>query len=649
MDAQRIGRELGVDAVLVGRVQLIGERLHVKTELVDVANGWQLWGENYDRALTAILEVQEAIAKQISAALRLKLTGEDQQRLTKRYTESGEAYQAYLQGRFHWSKFTREGLEQATDFFRQAIYLDPNYALAYAGIVDCYLRLATNYLPPADSPPKTTARDESNGEELSSENVAALEPVQTRYRWDWTGVERELKRAAELQSNYPAAHQWQAAYLFSLNLYRESLGRNRDRQLAGKNGDDDLGLKHARLEDQIRFASPTPAEEVQVFCTIAREQIEAGNYEGGCQVLKHWWTVGEWPRLEGLSYHAAGDLLFTAGSLTGWVAGAKQIPFGQRHAEALLNGSIGIFEHLGLRTRAAEGKIELGYCYYREGIFDLARATLLNTLSVLTDNDIELKSVCLIRLAITERQAGRHEKSVSYLREASQCVALIGPRVSARHHQELATALRDVGSSESRTRNDEEALGHYQKALSEFEAVGNHRYAAVVENNHGCMLLSLARLEEGEGHLLRARSLFEAIGDKLSRGQVDESVAQLHLASKRNDLAESAIASAVEALESCGYQAVLSEALKTQGVVLARLGRHREAKWVLDRASQIAERCGDNEGAGRALLVIMEEMTDSLVKDEKIDLVTRIKKFLAGSQNLSTQERLQRILERLKS
>ena len=150
LDAQRIGRELGVDAVLVGRVHSYEQKLVIGAELVDVANGWQLWGESYDRGSGAIFEVQDEIARQISAALRLRLSGEEERRLAKRPTRSTEAYQFYLKGRFHWSKYTKEGLEQAIEHFRQAIELDSNYALAYAGIVDCYLRLATNYIPPAD-------------------------------------------------------------------------------------------------------------------------------------------------------------------------------------------------------------------------------------------------------------------------------------------------------------------------------------------------------------------------------------------------------------------------------------------------------------------------------------------------------------------
>src|SRR5882724_2225154 len=642
LDAQRIGRELGVDAVLVGQVQLLDRRLLVSTELVDVANGWQLWGHNYDRGSKAIFEVQEEIARQISATLRLKLTGDDEQRLTKRYTESADAYQAYLQGRFHWSKFTREGLERATIFFRQAINLDPNFALAYAGIVDCYLRLATNYIPPAETQRKATRAETATPESVPA-TEESLEPVKTRYKWDWTGVERELKRATELKTSYPAAHQWHAAYVFSLKLFREALGDEGAERLKTAEREAGIALDQSLVE-QIRSASPTRAEEIQVFCAIAREQIEAGNYEGGCQILRNWWTVGEWPTLESLSSYSAGDLLFTAGSLTGWVASARQIPAGQKHAEALLNGSIGIFEHLGAKTRSCEGQIELGYCYYREGLFDLARLTILSAVRKLSPDERDLRSVGLVRLAIIERHAGRLQESLERLREATEIVQLIGPWVSGRHHQELATTLKDLSLDNGPEPYCNEALVYYKKALDEFEAVGNHRYAAVVENNNGYLLLNLAKFREAEEHLRGARSLFDSFGDKVCRAQVDETLARLHLAEGRLDSADEAAQRAVETLEEGDGEALLAEALITRGIVLSRLGNSSHAIRLLDRGNQLAERCGDTEGAGRALLFVVEEMSNQLGDDELRELAPRLEKLLALSPQEATRERLRKSL-----
>ncbi len=643
LDAQQIGRELGVDAVLVGMVRSQGPSFLISAELVDVANGWQLWGEKYDRGSKAILEVQEEIARQISGALRLKLTGDEEQKLTKRYTESPEAYKAYLEGRYHWSKYTREGLEQAIVYFRKAIDVDARYALAYAGIVDCYLRLATNYMPPEDAllgaPPPLTAPETHRA--LRETN--ALSSMELRYDWDQKAAEREQKRATELSSNYPATHQWHAAYLFAMNLFFQSQAR----PTTGLSEVDDVPAMRfdLQLRDHTQLVGLTPSEEVQIFCAIAREQIDVGNYEAGCAVLHRRWTLGEWPTLEGLSTESSADLLFTAGALAGYVGSTRQVPKGQKHAEALLNGSIALCEQLGSRTRSAEGRIELGWCYFREGLYDLARDTLEAALHGLKGMDRELRSLALIRAAVVERYAGRLHDSVSKLRAVSEIVELAGTWATGRYHLELATTLKGLAIAESCEEYIDQALEHFHKGLYEFQAIGNHRFAAIVENNHGYLLLTLKRLDEAEGHLASARKLFDGFADKVRRAQVDETLAQLNIAAERFDLAEQCILRSVETLETGGEEALLAESLTTQGLVFCRLSRHREAKQILSRAHEVAERCGDGEGAGRPLLIMIEEMFEQLADDERLELGARLAKLLAGSQRASLQERLRKGLD----
>lgn len=647
LDAQQVGRELGVDAVLVGRVHSQEHRLLISAELVDVAHGWQLWGENYDRGSRAIFEVQDEIGRQISAALRLRLTGDEERRLTRRDTKSAEAYQSYLQGRYHWSKYTRGGLEQAIGHFHQAICLDSNYALAYAGIVDCYLRLATNYIPPSDALPKTIASMPApDFDDTLHEAQGFKRMFKMRQEWDQKAAERESKRAIELKANYPAYHQWLAAYRFSAALYDKAATQMKAEEL-GPADDGRSLIFDTKLPGPVRSASPTQAEEVQVFCSIAREQMEVGNYEAGCAVLERWWTVGQWPRLEGLGPHSTADLLLTAGTLAGYLVSTRQVPRGQKHAEALLNGSLALFEQLDLRTRSAEARIELGWCYYREGLFDLAHTTLDAAFQDLPSEDRELKSLAIIRLAAVDRHAGRLHDSVTRLKEAAEIVELGGPWITGRYHSELATALKDLAIAETRSEFFDRAFGHYQEALYEFEAIGNHRLAAIVENNYGYLLLSLKRLNEAETRLARARRLFATFDDKVRRAQVDETLAQLHIAAGRLDLAEQAILRAVESLEKGGEEALLSEALTTQGVVLCRLGRHSEAKRVLERSNRVAESCDDSEGAGRALLIVIEEMCEELDDGERLELENRLDVLLGHSQQRLTLERLRKCHERI--
>ncbi len=642
LDAQRIGRELGVDALLIGRVQTREDRLLVSAELVDVANGWHLWGENYDRELRVIPDFQDEIANLIATALRPRLIGDEEQHLTKRYFGSTAAYQAYLKARHYWSMFTREGLERATIHFHEAINLDPNYAPAYAGIVDCYLRLATNYIPPPDDPSTTAAVKQAPG--IDEKLYDAPASLKIRDEWDRKAAEREIKRAIELKASYPAAHQWYAAYLFSMRLYDEGSAEirvQRDSNTAPNHGP---GSKiDAALLEQIQWSRPTLAEEVQIFCTVAREQMEAGNYEAGCAVLRRWWTLGEWPKLEGLSSHSSADLLLTVGTLAGWVASTRQVPRGQKHAEELLNGAIALFQQLGAKTCSAEGRIGLGFCYYREGLFDLARSTFQTALDALLDHeDRELRSLALLRLAGVERHAGRAHDALMRLDEAAEIVEFAGPWATGRYHLELALTLRNLATTEMRTEYFDRSVDHYQHALYEFESAGDHRHAAIAENNYGFLLLTLERLDEAEAHLGRARMLFEGFADRVKRAQVDDTLARLHIKAGRFELAEHSIVGAIETLETGGEEALLAEALTTHGIVLCRLGRHREAKRVLDRASRVAESCGHSEGAGFALVIMIEEMCEQLEDDERLELGARMSRLLSHSQQASLLERLRK-------
>ena len=298
----------------------------------------------------------------------------------------------------------------------------------------------------------------------------------------------------------------------------------------------------------------------------------------------------------------------------------------------------------GQRRVLPKAESNLGYCYYREGLFELACATLLPALEALPDEDRELRSVGLVRLASLERHAGRPHDSLARLNEAAEIVELAGPWATGRYHHELATTLKELAIAETRNEYFDRAIQHYQEALYEFEAIGNHRSAAIVENNHGYLLLTLKRLDEAEAHLVRARKLFDGFGDKVRRAQVDDTLARLHIAAGRFDLAEQSIVRAVETLETGGEEALLAEALTTHGIVLCRLGRHREAKRVLDRANRVAESCGDSEGAGCALLIVIEEMCEQLEDDERLELGAKLDQLLAHSQQASILDRLKKCL-----
>ncbi|HEX3186712.1 MAG TPA: winged helix-turn-helix domain-containing protein [Pyrinomonadaceae bacterium] len=629
LDPRGIGKELGVSVVLVGTLTSRGESLGITVELVEVMTGWQLWGDSFDCQLKDILELQDRITRQLLNALKLNLTNDEEKRITARYTESAEAYQSYLEARYHWSKYTRQGIEKAILHFRYAIELDSNYALAYAGIIDCYLRLATNYLPPEEdlrrleaftSPEPTKGGNSRDAyDDFSTDQTKAN--LKLRFEWDWKAAERELRRASELKTDYPAAHQWYAAYSLAKDIFEES-------RTSVNNRTTDSACK---LPYQVLSGEPTPAEHLQVLCAVAREQIAITNYAAAELILAPWYSETKWPDISSLTTHAAADLLFTLGALIGCLSGTRQMPNGQKRAEAFLNGSVALFSHVGLKSRAVEAQAELARCYYRQGLFDLARQTFTTALSELPLDQNELKSLCLVFLGAVERDSGRLMNSLSILREANS-LQTPGRLGTGRCELELATTLKELAVCEGQHAYNDEALLNYANALRECEGIGNHRLAAVVENNLGFFLLSIGFLKESEQHLSRARRFFEAISDFVRRAQVNETLTRLYIATNRYSLAKETIEDALQTLEMTDAEAILSEALTTSGIVSSRLGHSNEAQNRFEEAYKVAERCGDREGARRALVSKFEEMGDELERDELLHVWQKLQRLLAVAE-----------------
>ena len=215
VDPIEVGGDLDVRAVMLGRVLQLGDQLVIKTELVDVADGSQLWGAQYNRKPADILAVQDEIAGVIFEKLQLRLSGIHKVQLVKRYTDNTEAYQCYLKGRFYTSKATREGLNKGIEYFNQAIEIDPTYALAYSGLAESYYGLSSAHVPAKEAMPKARAAAVRALEmdDALAEAHASLGLVKVFYEWDWTGAETEYRRAIELNPGYASAHHWYGWYL----------------------------------------------------------------------------------------------------------------------------------------------------------------------------------------------------------------------------------------------------------------------------------------------------------------------------------------------------------------------------------------------------------------------------------------------------
>ena len=231
VDPQSVGSEMNVRAVLTGRLIQLDDNLIIRTELVDTQNGWQLWGEQYNRKTSDLLSVQEEISRQISEKLRTKLSGEEELRLAKRPTTSTEAYQTYLKGRFHWNKRTQEGIERGIDYFKEAIALDPAYALAYAGLADSYALLgAVEYAALSPGEAMQQAREATLKalaiDDTLAEAHASLAYVRI-FDWNWPEAEREYRRSIELNPSYATARHWYAHYLTAMGRQTEAVAEMR--------------------------------------------------------------------------------------------------------------------------------------------------------------------------------------------------------------------------------------------------------------------------------------------------------------------------------------------------------------------------------------------------------------------------------------
>ena len=221
-DPQEVGRNLKVGAVLMGRLVKLNDRLIIKTELVDVADGSQLWGAEYNKSLSDILLVQDEISRTISSKLELRLTGADEQNLAKRFTTDAEAYELYLKGRYFWNKRGEAGLRNGIKYFQEAEQKDPNYALAYSGLADSYALLCDiGVVAPVTEMPhaKAAAQKAVDIDPNLAEGYTSRGFIKLAYDWDWLGAEADLKRGLELNPKYPTAHQWYASYLVQMGKF----------------------------------------------------------------------------------------------------------------------------------------------------------------------------------------------------------------------------------------------------------------------------------------------------------------------------------------------------------------------------------------------------------------------------------------------
>jgi CheY-like chemotaxis protein/tetratricopeptide (TPR) repeat protein len=384
------------------------------------------------------------------------------------------------------------------------------------------------------------------------------------------------------------------------------------------------------------------AERAAVSCSLAKQFEKLGKYELAYEALGEFWPDrNESPTLGSLDEMQKAELLLRIGAIAGWLGSTDQIAGGQETAKNILTRSIDIFEGLGTVERISEARSDLALCYYREGSFDEARVQLRTALDILPEGNDDLEAIVLIRAGIIEERTRRFKDALHFykraapLAERSEDHALKGS-----FHFQYAHVLGWLAAPENRQDYLDQALIEYAASSFHYEQAGNELALARVELNLGFLFFKVGRYGQAHEHLNLARTLFLKLKDAATAAQVDDTRARTLLAQGHAAEAERIARSAVRALERGGQQALLAEALTTQGVALARLGNHVRAKALLERAIGVAETVGDLEGAGRAKLSIIEEFSDTTSGKELITIYRSAIDLLKASQDPGTGKRL---------
>jgi serine/threonine-protein kinase len=226
LDPQQVGRDLNVRAIVTGRAAVRGDRIIIQADLMNVEDGSQIWGNQYNRPAADLLAVQDEIANEVLDNLRLRLTGEQKALATRRYTDDPIAYQMYLQGRYHWNKGTIAGYRNAIEYFQQAIQKDPSYALAYAGMADSYLSLGS-YWVEAITEAKAAAEQALRLDNSLAEAHVALGDIKLWLDWDWAAAGREFEQGIALNPASAHAHNQYAMFLATQGRLSDALAQSR--------------------------------------------------------------------------------------------------------------------------------------------------------------------------------------------------------------------------------------------------------------------------------------------------------------------------------------------------------------------------------------------------------------------------------------
>src|SRR5258707_3768305 len=366
------------------------------------------------------------------------------------------------------------------------------------------------------------------------------------------------------------------------------------------------------------------------------EPMSAGDYEAAREALAGVWSrIGERPRTEGLAPKDQAEVLLRTGALSGWLGSSGQIPGAQGFAKDLISESIRVFEALDDQEKVAEAQSDLALCYWREGAMDEARVWFREAISRAANPANRL--LIVVRSTTVECTTNRFDDALALPDLTAPLLDEVEDDLARGcYHMHRVVVLRKLGGSE----NLDSALIESAAASVYFEKANHRRYFARCENNTGNILRQLGRFEEALGHLERARHTFIELGDVGTATQVNDTRARVFIVQQSYVEAEKIAFSSVSALETGDEQSLLAEALETQAVALARMGRFQSALGILRRAAHIAETAGDSYLAGKIFLTILEEIKSFLSPAEITEIYKEADDRLPGLLEEETMSRL---------
>jgi tetratricopeptide (TPR) repeat protein len=409
------------------------------------------------------------------------------------------------------------------------------------------------------------------------------------------------------------------------------------------------------LEEKIKVASLVDSDPqilAKICCQRARRFEQSGNYQTAVEILSPFWAgIGSVPNVEDLEDELKADIFLRAGVLTGWIGHSENIPHSQETAKDLISKGQRIYAQLEIPEKIAESQVELGYCYWREGALDDARAIYSTVIKEYIDNpDIsdDIKAYTYLRSSVIESASTRTLEAIELLEtglksaEKSQNNSLKGS-----YYNQIGLGYQRLGDAEKNSAHYDRAFIEYSAASYYFEQAEHKRYLAAVENNIGLVLLSLERFSEAYQHFDKSRKMFLRLKENIIASQMEESIARALIASDEPELAEKFARKSVETFEKAERFALLTEALITQGIAQARMGKHELARETFERAEQVAARMDIPDWGGLAILTLLEELEKNLSLEESYKYYLRADGHYRHKPQYEILERLRKTVHKI--